>query len=67
LLAAILNGLARVSAGLHWPTDILGGVVTGAVSFGLIWLLLRWYKPGRKYDDNDGNDDHDEGDNNSNK
>lgn len=30
-ISAIIIGLARVSAGVHWPVDILGGLVLGYV------------------------------------
>jgi len=46
--AAFLNGIARVSAGLHWPSDIVGGIVTGAVSFGIVYVLLHKYDPDKK-------------------
>lgn len=32
---ALLNGIARVYAGVHWPLDILGGFAVGLISF---WL-----------------------------
>ncbi len=31
LLGAVLVGIARVFAGVHWPVDIAGGVVAGAL------------------------------------
>ncbi len=33
---AILIGLARIIAGVHWPLDILGGAVIGVISFVLV-------------------------------
>lgn len=39
-ISAILIGLARVSAGIHWPVDILGGLFLGyAVGVTLYKLL----------------------------
>ncbi len=35
---ALLNGVARVYAGVHWPLDILGGFTVGLVSF---WLARK--------------------------
>ncbi|MBI2097121.1 MAG: phosphatase PAP2 family protein [Candidatus Sungbacteria bacterium] len=40
-LAALLIGVARVMAGVHWPSDILGGAVVGIVFGAAIELLLR--------------------------
>lgn len=31
--AVLLMGLARVAAGVHWPLDILGGIVIASVSY----------------------------------
>lgn len=39
--AAFLISLARVFAGVHWPTDILGGAVIG-IACG--WLVYRVFK-----------------------
>ncbi len=40
LFLAFINGLARVFSGVHWPLDILGGVVVGLISFSLVYVLL---------------------------
>ncbi len=40
LLFAIMNGIARVTAGVHWPLDIVGGAGIGIVSSLVINLLL---------------------------
>ncbi len=39
-IAAILNGLARIYVGIHWPTDILGGMAVGILSALIIWQIL---------------------------
>jgi undecaprenyl-diphosphatase len=36
---ALLNSLGRVSAGLHWPSDILAGAAIGIASGIFIWFL----------------------------
>jgi undecaprenyl-diphosphatase len=36
LIIALLVGLGRVAAGLHYPSDILGGVIVGLVS---AWVI----------------------------
>lgn len=38
LTAAILMGLSRLYVGVHYPTDVLGGVLAGALS---AWLARR--------------------------
>lgn len=40
LILTLLVGLARVSAGLHWPTDIIVGVAVGAIGFLIAKLLM---------------------------
>jgi membrane-associated phospholipid phosphatase len=35
LLAGAVMGYARVALGVHWPTDIIGGVLLGVAWFGL--------------------------------
>lgn len=37
LLGATLMGIARLAAGLHWPSDIIGGAIIGILS-GLVVL-----------------------------
>lgn len=40
-LSALLVGVARVSAGIHWPLDIFAGALVGAISFFVVkWLLV---------------------------
>lgn len=47
-LAAISIGGGRVAAGLHWPSDILGGAVVGILSAILINFLFKKIKrPGQ--------------------
>lgn len=41
-LAALVMGLARVVAGVHWPLDIVAGLLTGLLSAVVVnWLLPR--------------------------
>ena len=41
-LSSILIGLARVAAGIHWPSDILGGALVGALGFLTAYYLLKF-------------------------
>lgn len=45
LIGAILMGLARIYAGVHWPLDIVGGAVVGLLS---VWLSANILKKGTK-------------------
>ena len=40
-VGAILIGIGRVATGVHWPSDILGGILVGAISFLVAYYLLR--------------------------
>jgi len=40
-LLALLNGVARVVAGVHWPLDIVGGIVVGTLSALAVHALLK--------------------------
>lgn len=42
---AVLVMIARVYAGLHWPTDMLGSLVVGSVSSKVMWKLSRNFRP----------------------
>lgn len=45
-VTAVLT-LARVAAGIHWPSDILGGAGVGVLSaLGAFWLVRRVSKKG---------------------
>ncbi|MAF79703.1 hypothetical protein CL629_01340 [bacterium] len=37
---SILIGIARIIAGVHFPVDILGGIVVGFISFVLVYSFL---------------------------
>lgn len=36
----VLNGLARIFCGAHWPSDILAGAVVGGLSSILMYFLI---------------------------
>ena len=45
-LAALNLSLARVQAGVHWPSDIVGGAIVGlGVGFLTCWLAENYLKP----------------------
>lgn len=41
LIASSLMTLARIAAGLHWPSDILAGAVLGIAASFFIWTLMK--------------------------
>ena len=44
LIATLAIGLARVITGVHWPSDILGGIVVGVLSFSAVYFIFRKQK-----------------------
>lgn len=40
-IGAILIGIGRIATGVHWPSDILGGILVGTLSFFAIYYLLK--------------------------
>ncbi len=36
----IFVGIGRVAVGVHWPSDILGGMLSGVISYFAIYLLF---------------------------
>lgn len=40
--AALLISAARIAAGIHYPTDILGGAAAGLIAAFLVEKILRW-------------------------
>lgn len=40
LFGAFLIGMARVFAGVHWPSDILGGLVLGVISALVVYRIF---------------------------
>ena len=42
LLYAILILIARITIGIHFPLDIVGGVLSGALGVGIIYLFKDW-------------------------
>src|SRR3989338_1405920 len=39
-VGAILMGIGRALAHIHWPIDILGGAVIGIVSAAIVWKVM---------------------------
>lgn len=41
-LALVLTGFARVFIGVHYPLDILGGLLIGALTVLISWQMKNW-------------------------
>lgn len=41
---ALLVGLARIMTGVHYPTDIIGGAVSGLVAAWVVWREASWLR-----------------------
>lgn len=47
LIPALIVGIGRIFVGIHYPTDILGGILTALISVCLINFVL--WKPSNKF------------------
>ena len=44
-ILAILNGIARLYVGVHWPTDVIAGMVIGTICGRLLWKFSSLFQP----------------------
>ncbi len=44
LLLALAIGLSRIASGVHYPTDIIGGIVLGSLSAYLVFSEADWLR-----------------------
>lgn len=44
-ILAILNGIARLYVGVHWPTDVIAGIVIGTICGRLLWKFSSIFQP----------------------
>ncbi|WP_027364540.1 phosphatase PAP2 family protein [Desulfotruncus alcoholivorax] len=44
-LLAFCTAIARICAGVHWPTDVLAGIVIGSLSGLLMWKFSSFLRP----------------------
>jgi len=42
---AVLNAIARVYVGVHWPTDVIAGIIIGMLSGRLLWKFSALFQP----------------------
>ena len=42
LVWALMQCYSRVYLGVHYPGDILGGIVVGVLAGWVVWLLMQW-------------------------
>ena len=45
VIVAFIEMFSRVYCGVHWPTDVMGGLVVGVFSGIIIRLFSRWIQP----------------------
>lgn len=50
-LAAFSVGMGRVAAGVHWPSDILGGAIVGVATAVLLRFIFLKFNPALKLKD----------------
>lgn len=48
MIIAILISFSRMYLGVHYPTDVLGGIVVGIVSAELVYRGYLWFQKGHE-------------------
>lgn len=44
-ILAVLNALARLYVGVHWPTDVIAGILIGTLCGRLVWKFSALFQP----------------------
>ncbi|MDQ7097077.1 phosphatase PAP2 family protein [Desulfosporosinus sp. PR] len=44
-ILAVLNAIGRLYVGVHWPTDVIAGIIIGTLCGRLLWKFSSFFQP----------------------